>query len=201
VATSSSPAERAGMAPGGPQVTEERWRQLVRGWWPAMVDTRLRQPSWSQIAAHDEVIKTLVGVVPMSVIHQRLADEHSLAVSVASFRRYMRAHYAEEVRRGEVVVWRPPVDPGVEAQVDYGYMGTWLDPASGKRRRVWAFSVVLSYSRHLFVFPVVRMDQQAWVDAHVAAFGFFGSCPRRCRGLRKFPTVDHRNSPLGSGVR
>jgi transposase len=55
----------------------------------------------------------------------------------------------------------------------------WLDPATGRRRRVWAFSMVLAYSRHLFVYPVVRMDQQAWVDAHVAALEFFGSCPRR----------------------
>jgi transposase len=39
--------------------------------------------------------------------------------------------------------------------------------------------MVLSYSRHLFVFPVLRMDQQAWVDAHVAAFTFFDACPRR----------------------
>jgi hypothetical protein len=32
----------------------------------------------------------------------------------------------------------------------------------------------MAYSRHLFVFPVLRMDQQAWVDAHVAAFAFYG---------------------------
>ena len=78
-----------------------------------------------------------------------------------------------------MVVWRPPVDPGDEAQVDYGYLGPWFDPGSGRRRRVWAFSMVLVYSRHLFVYPVLKMDQQAWVDAHVAAFEFFGSCPRR----------------------
>ena len=54
--------------------------------------------------------------------------------------------------------------------MDYGYLGLWTDPASGRRRKVWAFSMVLAYSRHLFVFPVLRMDQQAWVDAHLAAF-------------------------------
>ncbi len=72
------------------------------------------------------------GVVPASVIHQRLVDEEGLEASVASLRRYLRAHFADEVRRGEVVVWRPPVDPGDEAQVDYGYMGTWpTRPAGG----------------------------------------------------------------------
>jgi transposase len=172
-------AEAAGLTPGGPPVGEEQWRAWVREWFPALVDSRLRQPSWGEIDGHREAIEKLVGVVPASVIHQRLADEHGLEASVASLRRYLRAHFADVVRTGEVTIWRPPVDPGDEAQVDYGYMGMWTDPASGGRRRVWAFSMVLAYSRHLFVFPVLRMDQQAWVDAHVAAFAFFGSCPRR----------------------
>jgi transposase len=46
-------------------------------------------------------------------------------------------------------------------------------------RRVWAFIMVLACSRHMFVRPVVVMDQGAWVAAHVAAFGFFGGAPRR----------------------
>jgi transposase len=113
------------------------------------------------------------------VIHQRLADEAGLEVSVASLRRYVRARFTEDVRRGEVVIWRPPVEPGDEAQVDYGYLGTWRDPRSGRNRRVWAFSMVLSFSRHLFVYPVLVMDQQAWVEAHVAAFEFLSGTPAR----------------------
>ena len=173
------PAAGAGLVPGGPAMVEEAWRARVREWFPQLVDTRLRQPSWGRIALHHDFIGSVVGVVPASVIHQRLVDEHGLEASVASLRRYVRAHFAEEVRRGEVVVWRPPVEAGEEAQVDYGYLGMWWDPATGKRRRVWAFSMVLSFSRYLFVWPTVRMDQQAWVDAHIAAFGFFCSCPRR----------------------
>jgi transposase len=172
-------AEAAGLCVGGPLIGEEQWRGRVREWFPQLSDFRLRQPSWGQIEAHRELIETWVGVIPASVIHQRLRDEHGLEASVASVRRYLRAHFAEEVRAGEVTIWRPPVDAGDEAQVDYGYLGLWYDPASGRRRKVWAFSMVLAYSRHLFVFPVLRMDQQAWVDAHLAAFEFFGSCPRR----------------------
>jgi transposase len=172
-------AEEVGIAPGGPPIGEEEWRALVRQWFPELVDSRLRRSSWPVIAVHHERIEKLVGVVPVSVIHQRLTDEEGLVASVASLRRYVREHFAEGVRRGEVVIWRPPVDPGDEAQVDYGYLGTWLDPATGRRRRVWAFSMVLAYSRHLFVYPVLKMDQQAWVDAHIAAFNFYGSVPRR----------------------
>jgi transposase len=173
------PAEAAGFVAGGPAVSDETWRANVREWFPSLYDTRLIQPTWKHIAGHHERVKELVGVVPTSVIHQRLVDEVGLEASVASLRRYVRAHFPEEVRRGEVVLWRPALDPGDEAQVDYGYLGTWRDPSTGKARRVWAFSMVLSYSRHLFIYPTLRMDQASWVAAHVAAFEFFQGCPRR----------------------
>src|SRR5262249_15744332 len=63
--------------------------------------------------------------------------------------------------------------------IDYGHLGYWSDPATGKRRRVWAFAMVLACSRHMFVRPVLTMDQAAWTEAHVAAFAFFGGVPRR----------------------
>jgi len=39
--------------------------------------------------------------------------------------------------------------------------------------------MVLSFSRHLFVYPVLVMDQQAWLDAYVAAFEFLSGTPAR----------------------
>ena len=179
VAKYVKPAEEAGFAPGGPPVDEETWRRLAREWFPELYDLKVRQPSVAHIAECHQAIADLVGVVPVSVIHQRLSDDGVLETSVASLRRYVRRHFAAEVRAGDVVLWRPDVEPGQEAQVDYGYLGTWLDPKSGTHRRVWGFSMVLSYSRHLFVYPVLKMDQQAWNDAHVAAFSFFQGCPAR----------------------
>jgi hypothetical protein len=55
----------------------------------------------------------------------------------------------------------------------------WLDPLTGTRRAVNAFALVLSMSRHQFACPVLRMDQQAWLDCHIAAFRFFGGVPQR----------------------
>ena len=174
-----APAEAAGMAPGGPPVAEEQWRALARQWFPQVAGTGVRQVSWRQIAVHHDRIAALVGVVPVSVIHQRLADEQGLEASVASVRRYVRAHFPEGTRAAEVRMARPPVPPGAEAQVDYGYMGLWPDPSTGRRRRLWAFSMVLPYSRHLFVRPAVSMTQRAWTEAHVAAFEFFGGVPAK----------------------
>ena len=44
---------------------------------------------------------------------------------------------------------------------------------------VWAFVMVLCCSRHMFVRPVLKMDQRAWTECHVAAFEFFGGVPAR----------------------
>jgi transposase len=172
-------AEAAGLAPGGPPVSAERWLALAREWFPELAGISLRRTSWPEIARHHDRIGELLGVVPVSVIWQRLADEEGLTASVASVRRYVRARFPERSALAELEMRRPPSPPGAEAQVDYGYLGTWFDPRAGRARRVWAFSMVLAYSRHLFVRPVIRMDQRAWVDSHVQAFEFFGGVPAR----------------------
>lgn len=82
-------ATSAGLSPGGPAISDTEWRTHLRIWFPKLVDTRLRQPSWGEIARHHDYIKDLVGVVPVSVIHQRLSDEAGLSASVATVRRYV----------------------------------------------------------------------------------------------------------------
>ena len=50
-------AVAAGMSPGGPPVTEERWAELAREWFPELADTRLRQVTWPAIEAHHDYIR------------------------------------------------------------------------------------------------------------------------------------------------
>ncbi len=116
----------------------------------------------------------------MATIHQRLRDERGLAVSVASLRRYVAGNLPEEARRGQVTVLRlVPAEPGQEARIDYGQLGRWMDPRTGRRHVVNAFAMVLCCSRHMFVRPVIKMDQAAWTGCHVEAFAFFGGVPAR----------------------
>jgi transposase len=176
-----APAEAAGITPGGPARSEREWAELVRGWFPQLADTRLRQVTWPAIGEHHEYITAqLKAGVRMSTIWQRLRDERGLAVSVQSLRRYVAANVPEEVRRAQVRVLDPrPAEAGEQAQIDYGQLGRWLDPATGKLRTVWAFVMVLACSRHMFVRPVTKMDQRAWTECHAAAFEFFGGVPAR----------------------
>jgi transposase len=177
-----APAVAAGIRPGaGPARGQAEWAELVRGWFPALADMRLRQVTWPAIEEHrDYIAGQLQAGVTQATVHQRLRDERGLAVSIASFRRYVAANLPEEVRASQVRVLRPyPAEPGGEAQLDYGRLGRWLDPATGRQHTVWAFVMVLACSRHMFVRPVTRMDQAGWTDCHVKAFGFFGGVPAR----------------------
>ena len=169
------------MRPDGPPVAEERWAELVRGWFPELADTTLRQVTWRAIAVHrDYIVEQLEAGVTQATVWQRLRDERGLAVSIASFRRYVAANLPEEARRSQVRVLDPyPAVPGEVAQIDYGKLGRWLDPVTGKFRTVWAFVMVLACSRHMFVRPVAKMDQRAWTECHVAAFEFFGGVVAR----------------------
>jgi transposase len=174
------PAVAAGLAPGGKPLSANDWADLVGRWFPHLSDTRLRQVTWPQIDEHADYIKTqLAAGVTQATIWQRLRDEHGLATSVASFRRWVAGNVAEEARRSQVTVLRDEVAAGEEAQIDYGLLGSWTDPVGGQRRKVWAFVMVLACSRHVFVQPTLVMDQAAWTRAHVDAFAFFGGVPRR----------------------
>jgi transposase len=77
----------------------------------------------------------------------------------------------------------PPVrverEPGIEAQVDFGYAGRMLDPQSGKLRKSWAFVMTLSFSRHQFVEFVFDQSLPTWITLHRHAFSFFGGVPQR----------------------
>ena len=176
------PVHAAGMVPGGPPVmSEPDWRARAQVWFPHLVDKGLRQVTWPAIAVHRDYITTqLKAGVTVATIHQRLRDEHALEASVASVRRWVAGNLPEEARRAQVRVLHPdPAPPGGEAQIDYGRLGVWTDPGTGKRHTVWAFVMVLACSRHMFVRPVLRMDQEAWTRCHVEAFAFFGGVPAR----------------------
>jgi transposase len=174
-----APAIAAGLVPGGPPLSGEQWRERVAEWFPAMVDRSLRQSSWPAIEPHRELIKGWLGGVTVSTIHQRLRDDHGLAASESSLRRWILGNFDEEVARAAVKVLRDTPPAGEEAQVDYGLLGRWRDPVTERVRRVWGFMMVLAYSRLMFLRPVLTMEERSWVECHVLAFEFFGGAVRR----------------------
>lgn len=174
-----APAEAEGIRSGDGLVLDwAGWAAKVAVWFPELTDAWARSSTWPVLEARRELIATMLETNTLATVHQRLRDEHDLAVSVTSLRRYVWQAFPDRTRAAATPL-RPLVGPGEEAQIDYGYLGRWHDPLTDRIRRVWAFVIVLACSRHMFLRPVLSMDQTSWVRAHVAAWEFFGGCPHR----------------------
>lgn len=102
----------------------------------------------------------------------RLLREDTLCVSYSSVKRFIREHLQP---KGPRLTVRMETPPGRQAQVDFGQVEVAF--TDGSRRRLWAFLLTLSYSRHRFVRFVERQDVATWIDCHVRAFEFFDGVP------------------------
>ena len=108
-------------------------------------------------------------------IWQRLQRDHGFQGSYAALWRFVSRL---EGAQPEVTV-RIEVQPGAEAQVDFGYVGLLGDPTTGRPRKAWAFVMTLSWSRHMYVEFVFDQTVETWLRLHQHAFAFFGGVPRR----------------------
>jgi len=172
-------AEAAGIAAGDGLVCDRAgWALRVAQWFPELLDAQARSRTWPALEARRALIASMVEVNTMATVHQRLRDEHGLRVSESSLRRYVARSFPERRAAAAVTVLRGDAPVG-EAQIDYGYLGSWVDPVGGRVRRVQAFVVVLACSRHMFVRPVLGMDQASWTASHVAAWDYFAGVPVR----------------------
>jgi transposase len=108
-------------------------------------------------------------------IWQLLVEEHGFAGSYSSVKRFLR----RVVPAAAHATVRLEVEPGEEAQVDFGFAGQFLDPERGRVRRAWVFVMTLSYSRHQYAELVFDQTLETWVRLHRTAFEFFGGVPRR----------------------
>src|SRR6266851_4409488 len=104
-------------------------------------------------------------------IWERLLSEHGAEVAETTVREYVRRRRRE---LGDPVdeVFVPQVyEPGVEAEVDWGEAVVEI---AGQRLEVGLFLMRACYSGASFVIAFERQTQQAFLEAHVEAFSFFG---------------------------
>ncbi|HEY3494901.1 MAG TPA: IS21 family transposase, partial [Polyangiaceae bacterium] len=66
--------------------------------------------------------------------------------------------------------------PGEQGQVDWGHFGKVQIGAA--TRTLWAFVMVLSWSRHIFLRFYLSAAMPSFLRGHVDAFRFFGGVPR-----------------------
>lgn len=166
-----------GYHPGQTKLSTQEWAAIVAQHAPELADATKRSLVFAEISRYHDAIVAGLDTNTVTTVWQRLHTEQGLQASLRSFRRYVEHYLPERSQQTQPTVLRDDPPPGQEAQIDFGYLGQWHDPALGKPRKLWAFSMVLSHSRHMFVYVVTKMDQAAWIRAHVAAFAFFGGAP------------------------
>jgi len=80
------------------------------------------------------------------------------------------------VLRKSLATVRFETSPGEQAQVDFG---VFQYEDGGRKRRLYAFVMVLSYSRAIYVEFVDRQDTSTMIRCHLNAFEYFGGVPER----------------------
>ena len=85
--------------------------------------------------------------------------------------------YCRTVRKDRAIkaVYRYETEPGKQAQVDFGNFGHI--EIDGKRRKLYAFSYILGYSRYRYVEFTVDISTQNLIKMHINAFRYTGGIP------------------------
>jgi len=130
----------------------------------------------SSVAKYDKQIRALRAKgTEIAAIKQRIEEEKKVQISYEALRRYVRRLEPPEP---EAYV-RVEVDPGDEAQVDFGLAPLLTLDEKGRKRKTWVFVMTLSHSRHQYAELVYDQTVETWLACHQRAFEFFGGAPRR----------------------
>ena len=169
-------AQRLGLARQGPPPTNEQL--LVLGRLGRTAPAARAAPRGALLDPHREQIATWLREEHLQLTRvAELLDGRGVAVTYTTLRRYVRANGLaagahDTVRMADTA-------PGEVAEFDFGRLGPLPDPATGKRQLVWALNIVLVYSRHQFVWPLVRQTLAEVIAGLEAAWACWGGLPRR----------------------
>jgi hypothetical protein len=164
----------------GDATPTQGWRAFIADVIPKPPDASTRSEVFARLVPYQEEIRAALATTKASTIWQRLRDDKKVNVSQPSFYRYLSCFLADAWKKTpDITVRRNDPPPGEEVQIDFGYLGMWQDPKTGRRCRLWAFAMILSYSRYMFVRIVSKMNQTEWLNCHILAFQFFSGVPLR----------------------
>ncbi|MDD4867203.1 MAG: IS21 family transposase, partial [Mycobacterium sp.] len=133
--------------------------------------------SWERLGEFEEQITAWVAGggdrKPLTVVKiQELLARQGCEVPYRTLVRFATARCG--YRRTGTTVRVADGEPGVERQLDFGYLAMLDDERTGKRRKVFALVFTAVYSRHMFVWLSHSQTLEAVIAGCEAAWRFFG---------------------------
>jgi transposase len=149
-------------------------RKALRGQHPLK---RQATPRLGKLDPFHDCLRQRCAEHPLSAV-RLLAEIRPMghAGSVDTLRRFLASlRQRQHARRKLTVRFETP--PGEQAQADWSYCGRLLGH-TGQPASVYAFALVLSYSRMLFVRFTTSMKMADLIACHQSAFAYLGGWPR-----------------------
>jgi len=129
----------------------------------------------SKLDPYKDIINSVLEETPffnLEILKERLqAQGYSGSMTILR-------DYAREARKTSMTkaVIRFETEPGRQAQVDWKECGRYM--IEGKDQKIYAFVMILGYSRKPFVLFTRDMKSSTLLQAHFAAFAFFNGIPK-----------------------
>lgn len=132
--------------------------------------------AWEQLLGFEEQISAWVAgdgeQRPLTITKiQTLLDRQGCVVPYRTLNRFASERCG--FGRKDTTVRVADGDPGVECQIDFGYLGMLTDATDGRRRKVHALIFTAVYSRHMFVWLSYSQTLAAVIAGCEAAWKFF----------------------------
>jgi len=126
---------------------------------------------WERCVEHRAFIEQPLTSAKLSKV-RRLLLRQGVEIPYATLHRFAVAEL--DYGRGRRTIPVSDPEPGIEIQLDTGWVGAFDADLFGKRRRfrAWIFTAVCS--RHRFVWPVFRETTASAITACEAAWDYFG---------------------------
>ena len=168
-------ARKVGLVQEGPAPTENQLSALAlvsrSGPREPEVPTEEKLAPWA-----DQIYQWItVDRLQLTRVRELLA-ERDCQVPYTSLHRFVSRRNWQ--RRRTTTVRMGSSVPGEVAELDFGRLGYIHDEGSGRRRAVWALLVVLTYSRHSFLWPTFGQTLEDVISGLEAAWEFFGGIPK-----------------------
>ena len=132
-----------------------------------------KTPDWDYI--HREMAKS---GVTLSLLWAEYCDQCRASGEIPYKTTQFYQYYSEHIQKTKATM-RISHKPGEIMEVDWAGKTAFIrDTDCGQCLKAYIFVAVLPYSGYTYVEAFLSQDQQAWIQAHVNAFGYFGGVTR-----------------------